>query len=60
MEIINIIQDYGIKARDPNFDGFTSFEYKKKLYQIKWACEEELAKSPTFVGEEDYLQLKLL
>ena len=45
------------ECSSPNNDGFTAFECKKDLYQIKLVVEDALARSPNFGQlEEDWLQ----
>ena len=36
-------------------DGFTAFELKKDLYQIKEILDKAIARSPTFYGEQEWL-----
>lgn len=43
-------------ACDMRLDGWTCFESKKDLYQIKWLVEDALRKCPTFVGEEEWIK----
>lgn len=49
------IQDYGYYLNDMRNDGFTQFEVKKKLYKILWETQKQLDRSPTFVGEDEWL-----
>ena len=37
-------------------DGFTQWEIKKELYQIKWLLDEMMKRQPTFSGEEEWLE----
>jgi hypothetical protein len=37
-------------------DGFTQFEIKKNLHEIKWLLDEMLKRQPTFSGEEEWLE----
>lgn len=38
-------------------DGFTAFEFKKELYQLKFIIDEALNKSPNFGSiEKDWLE----
>jgi len=37
-------------------DGFTQWQLKKELYEIKWLIEECLDREPTFSGEEEWLE----
>lgn len=36
-------------------DGYTSFEIKKELYELKFIVDQVLKNSPTFSGEEQWL-----
>jgi len=36
-------------------DGFTAFELKKDLYQIKFIIDEALYTAPEFSGEQEWL-----
>lgn len=40
----------------PYNEGFTSWELKKELYDIKWLLDEMLKRQPTFSGEEQWLE----
>jgi hypothetical protein len=37
-------------------DGFTQWELKKELYEVKWLLDEMLKRQPTFSGEEEWLE----
>jgi len=37
-------------------DGWTSWEIKKELYEIKWLLDECIKRQPTFTGEEKWLE----
>jgi hypothetical protein len=39
----------------PYNDGYTTWELKKELYDIKWLLEEMLKRQPTFTDEEEWL-----
>lgn len=39
----------------PYNEGFTSWELKKELYDIKWLLDEMLKRQPTFNDEEQWL-----
>ena len=41
--------------RDPNMDGFTQFNQKKKLYELLWTVERELARCQHFYGEDEWM-----
>jgi len=36
-------------------DGFTAFEIKKDLYQLKWQIDQALADCSNFSGEDEWL-----
>jgi len=40
----------------PYNDGYTSWETKKELYQIKFLLDEMLKQQPDFSGEEEWLE----
>ena len=50
------IEMMGHEMRSPYNDGFTTFEIKKKLYEIKWAVDKQLENSPNYVGEKEWLE----
>jgi len=37
-------------------DGFTTWEIKKELYQIKWLLDECMKNQPTFTDEEEWVE----
>jgi len=37
-------------------DGWTSWELKKELYEIKWLLDECIKRQPDFSGEEKWLE----
>lgn len=37
-------------------DGFTQWQLKKELYEIKWLLDECLKRQTTFSGEEEWLE----
>ena len=43
------------ECSSPYNDGFTSFELKKDLYQIKEILDTAISRSPTFYGEQEWL-----
>ena len=43
------------ECSSPYNDGYTSFEIKKDLYEIKFIIDEVLKSSPQFSGEEEWL-----
>ena len=50
------IEDMGRELRSSYNDGFTTFEIKKKLYEIKWAVDKQLESGPNHVGEPEWLK----
>ena len=40
----------------PYNDGWTSWNMKKELYEVKWLIKECLDREPTFSGEEEWLE----
>lgn len=53
--ILLSIHRAGYDLRDMHLDGFTQFEVKKELYQIKWAVDNVLKSSTIFYGEDEWL-----
>jgi hypothetical protein len=43
------------ECSSPYNDGFTAFELKKDLYQIKEILDTAISCSPTFYGEQEWL-----
>lgn len=48
------------EARSPYNDGWTSMECKRDLVQLKWLIEDLLEECPTFIGEEEWEQDRLV
>ena len=48
------------EIHSPFNDGWTSSSCKKELYQLKCWLEDEYAKLPTFTGEEQWEQERLV
>lgn len=44
------------ELRSPYNDGFTQFELKKELYELKFVIDKILADSPRFSGEDEWLE----
>jgi len=44
----------------PGNDGFTQFEIKKDLMEIKFLLEDLIEKSPKFSGEEEWMHERLI
>ena len=43
-------------ATDPNMTGWVNWPCKQDLYRVKFAVDEMLARTPTFSGEEEWLE----
>jgi hypothetical protein len=54
------IRKYIWEIRSPNNDGFTASDCKHELYMLKCWLEDEYAKLPTFVGEEQWEQDRIV
>ena len=54
------LQMIAFECRHPRHDGFTQFELKKDLMEIKFLLEDLLETCPTFVGEEEWLHERLV
>lgn len=40
----------------PYNDGWTSWQTKQELYELKWLLEEMIKRQPTFTDEEDWVK----
>ena len=54
-EISKQIYRMGRESSSPYNDGYTAFEIKKELYEIKFALDQILKDSLRFSGEEGWL-----
>jgi ABC-type phosphate/phosphonate transport system ATPase subunit len=54
-EIATQIHAIARECASSHNDGFTAFELKKDLYQIKEILETAINQSPTFYGEHEWL-----
>ena len=54
-EIATQIHAIARECSSPYNDGFTAFELKKDLYQIKEILDTAISRSPTFYGEQQWL-----
>ena len=43
-------------ATDPNVTGWNNWPCKQDLYRVKFAVDEMLRQTPTFVGETEWLE----
>lgn len=55
-EIIQQIHKMRSEVCSPYNDGFTAWEVKKDLYQIKWIVDDAMKSCPTFADEEAWLK----
>jgi hypothetical protein len=46
----------GVEINYPGNDGYTQFEIKKDLLLLKWTLDSILSNSPTFAGEEEWIE----
>ena len=54
-EIATQIHAIARECASPYNEGFTAFELKKDLYQIKEILDTAIKQSPTFSGEQEWL-----
>lgn len=62
-DVDKIIRDIGLchaQAASSYNDGFTSWPCKQDLYRVKFALEEMLKNTPTFAGEQEWLEQQQL
>lgn len=55
----NVINELGkmyMGANDPYVTGWNNWPCKQDLYRVKFALDDLLAKTPTFTGEEEWLE----
>jgi hypothetical protein len=50
------LQQLYLAASDPRSDGFTTWEYKKDLHELKFALEEMIRNCPTYAPEPVWLR----
>jgi hypothetical protein len=55
-DIIQQLHRMGHNSSSPYTDGFTGFEIKKELYEIKDAVDTILKNLPRFSGEDEWLE----
>ena len=51
-DILVDLQRLYFAASNPRADGFTTWEYKKDLYEIKFVLEEMIRKCPSYADIE--------
>lgn len=56
LNALNSIYSLSRECSDMRNDGYTQFDAKKCLYEIKWAVDAALKKSPTFTIEDEWLR----
>ena len=56
----NLIGTSLVEISSPYNDGWTSSSCKKDLYQLKCWLDDEYCKLPTFIGEEQWEQERLV
>jgi hypothetical protein len=54
-DIANQLRALSRECSSPYNDGFTAFELKKDLYQIKFIIDDALKTTPEFNGEQEWL-----
>jgi len=54
-QIISQISSLARECSSPYNDGFTGFELKKNLHELKFFLDQAVANSPEFQGEHEWL-----
>jgi competence transcription factor ComK len=54
--VVHQISAAGRELTSPYNDGFTQWEIKKELYQIKFLLDDIIERSGKFTGEEEFLK----
>jgi hypothetical protein len=54
--VVHQISTAGRELTSPYNDGFTQWEIKKELYQIKFLLDDIIERSGAFTGEEEFLK----
>ncbi len=54
--VINELGKMYMGANDPHVTGWNNWPCKQDMYRVKFALDEMLAKTPTFAGEEEWLE----
>jgi len=49
------IDRIALECKSPYNEGFTSFELKKELYELKFFIDQQLNSCPDFAGEKEWL-----
>lgn len=59
-EAVIAIRRCAAEASSPYNDGWTASDCKKKLVELKWLLEDLIEMCPTFSGEEEWEQERLV
>ena len=58
-DVVSVSSQIYTMAREcasPYNDGYNSFEIKKDLWELKFIIDQAIKNTPSFSGEEDWLQ----
>ena len=55
-KVINECKKMHWGATDPYMTGWVNWPCKQDLYRVKFAVDEMLANTPTFTGEQEWLE----
>jgi hypothetical protein len=58
--VYSVVRKSLVEIHSPYNDGFTSRSCKHELYMLKCWLEDEYKKLPTFAGEEEWEQERLI
>ena len=53
--LVNHIHKINGLMNDPSETGFITWTYKQQLLEASWLLEDVLKKSPTYVGEAEWI-----
>jgi hypothetical protein len=53
--IISNVYSMARECASPYNDGYTSFEIKKDLWEIRFVIDQAIKNTPTFSGEQEWL-----
>ena len=59
-EAVLVVRNCAGEACSAYNDGWIAMSCKKDLVELKWLIEDLLAECPTFVGEEEWEQQRLI
>jgi hypothetical protein len=59
-DVYAIIRQMTLEISSPYNDGFTAFHCKQDLYQLKCFIEDRYNDLPTFSGEEEWEQKRMI